>query len=158
MHRSWKPARVIPPRVRISEGPPLFKQSHADVVKLVYTPDLGSGAARRGGSSPLIRTILNNSQTPYSSDFQATRETFEKLNQIEKQLKLLDLYNSKYLLKRNSIYYFVLRVSKTSIIKKSLHTTNYTHAIILKLKIMNRLSKMGLGDKGFPNSNSKCNT
>ena len=33
------------------------KQSHADVVKLVYTPDLGSGALRRGGSSPLIRTI-----------------------------------------------------------------------------------------------------
>ena len=26
------------------------------MVKLVYTPDLGSGAARRGGSSPLIRT------------------------------------------------------------------------------------------------------
>ena len=35
----------------------LVKQSHADVVKLVYTPDLGSGALRRGGSSPLIRTI-----------------------------------------------------------------------------------------------------
>jgi hypothetical protein len=30
----------------------------ADVVKLVYTPDLGSGASRRGGSSPLIRTIF----------------------------------------------------------------------------------------------------
>ena len=29
----------------------------ADVVKLVDTPDLGSGAARRGGSSPSIRTI-----------------------------------------------------------------------------------------------------
>ncbi len=34
----------------------IVKQSHADVVKLVYTPDLGSGALRRGGSSPLIRT------------------------------------------------------------------------------------------------------
>ena len=34
-----------------------YVKSHADVVKLVYTPDLGSGAARRGGSSPLIRTI-----------------------------------------------------------------------------------------------------
>ena len=119
------------------------------MVKLVYTPDLGSGAARRGGSSPLIRTILNNSQTPYLPDFQAIRETFEKLNRIEKQLKLLDLYNSKYLLKRNSIYYFVLRVSKTSIIKKSLYTSNYTHAIIMKLKIIKRLSKMGIGDKGF---------
>ena len=31
--------------------------SHADVVKLVYTPDLGSGALRREGSSPFIRTI-----------------------------------------------------------------------------------------------------
>ena len=28
----------------------------ADVVELVDTPDLGSGAARRGGSSPFIRT------------------------------------------------------------------------------------------------------
>ncbi len=32
---------------------------HADVVKLVYTPDLGSGAARCGGSSPLIRTMYD---------------------------------------------------------------------------------------------------
>ena len=32
-------------------------RSAADVVKLVDTPDLGSGAARRGGSSPSIRTI-----------------------------------------------------------------------------------------------------
>ena len=30
----------------------------ADVVKLVYTPDLGSGALRRGGSSPLVRTMI----------------------------------------------------------------------------------------------------
>ena len=28
----------------------------ADVVELVDTPDLGSGAERRGGSSPSIRT------------------------------------------------------------------------------------------------------
>ncbi len=32
---------------------------YADVVKLADTPDLGSGAARRGGSSPLIRTIIS---------------------------------------------------------------------------------------------------
>ena len=31
----------------------------ADVVELVDTPDLGSGAARCGGSSPLIRTNLD---------------------------------------------------------------------------------------------------
>ena len=30
---------------------------HADVVKLVDTLDLGSCAARRGGSSPFIRTL-----------------------------------------------------------------------------------------------------
>tara|TARA_Y100000768_G_scaffold215591_1_gene162488 strand:- start:111 stop:236 length:126 start_codon:yes stop_codon:yes gene_type:complete len=30
----------------------------ADVVELVDTPDLGSGAERCGGSSPLIRTKL----------------------------------------------------------------------------------------------------
>ena len=29
----------------------------ADVTELVDVPDLGSGVARRGGSSPLIRTI-----------------------------------------------------------------------------------------------------
>ena len=88
-------------------------------------------------------------QTPYLSDFPTISKTFGKLNQIEKQLKLLDLYNSKYLLKRNFIYYFVLRVNKTTIYKKSLHTSNYTFAIIMKLKIMNRLVNMGLGDKGF---------
>ena len=32
--------------------------SHADVVELVDTPDLGSGAARREGSSPFIRTKI----------------------------------------------------------------------------------------------------
>ena len=29
-----------------------------DVTELVDVPDLGSGVARRGGSSPLIRTIF----------------------------------------------------------------------------------------------------
>ena len=31
-------------------------RQNADVAELVDAPDLGSGAARRGGSSPLIRT------------------------------------------------------------------------------------------------------
>ena len=30
----------------------------ADVVELVDTPDLGSGGASRGGSSPFVRTIF----------------------------------------------------------------------------------------------------
>ena len=38
-------------------GTPIWvSESEADVVKLVDTPDLGSGAARHGGSSPSIRT------------------------------------------------------------------------------------------------------
>ena len=31
----------------------------AEVAKLADAPDLGSGAARHGGSSPLFRTIFN---------------------------------------------------------------------------------------------------
>jgi hypothetical protein len=30
------------------------------MVELVDTPDLGSGAARRGGSTPFTRTFLKN--------------------------------------------------------------------------------------------------
>lgn len=33
------------------------RSTRADVTELVDVPDLGSGVARRGGSSPLIRTI-----------------------------------------------------------------------------------------------------
>lgn len=33
--------------------------SYADMVKLVDTPDLGSGASRCVGSSPIIRTFKN---------------------------------------------------------------------------------------------------
>ncbi len=33
--------------------------NYADMVKLVDMPDLGSGAARRVGSSPIIRTKNN---------------------------------------------------------------------------------------------------
>ena len=116
---------------------------------MVDTLDLGSSAAMRGGSSPLIRTTINNSQTPNLPYFQDIWETSEKLNIIEKQLKRLQLYNSKYLLKRKSTYYFVIRINKTTIVKKSLYTTNYTFAIIMKIKILNRLAEVGLGDKGF---------
>ena len=43
----------------------LFLQ--ASVVELVDTPDLGSGAAMRGGSSPFTRTIFNFPPSPISS-------------------------------------------------------------------------------------------
>ncbi|MEY3647282.1 MAG: hypothetical protein RLZ13_164 [Bacteroidota bacterium] len=36
----------------------IFSWSHADVAKLVDALDLGSSAARHGGSSPSIRTLL----------------------------------------------------------------------------------------------------
>ncbi len=103
---------------------------------MVDTPDLGSGASRCGGSSPLIRTTLDTIQAPILSNVQPLWETFEKLNLIEKQLKRLDLYNSKHLYKRDNIYYFTLRVDSNTVIKKSLRTSNYLHAIILKVKIM----------------------
>lgn len=38
-------------------------RSCAGVAKLADAPDLGSGAARRGGSSPLFRTTLSNYDT-----------------------------------------------------------------------------------------------
>ena len=58
----------------------LIKQSHADVVKLVYTPDLGSGAARRGGSSPLIRTIKIDN--PFNLPELRTFKDFKKTSKL----------------------------------------------------------------------------
>jgi|GEM_PF-2756458 hypothetical protein len=43
---------------------PFFTQ--ADVAELVYAPDLGSGAARRMGSSPFIRTSAKKTNTNLS--------------------------------------------------------------------------------------------
>ncbi len=37
----------------------ILEKYQADVAELVDASDLGSGAARRGGSSPFIRTITN---------------------------------------------------------------------------------------------------
>ena len=48
---------------------------YADVVELVDTPDLGSGAARCGGSSPLVRT------TPEIGTFKAESPSFKKTEQ-----------------------------------------------------------------------------
>ncbi len=119
------------------------------MVKLVYTPDLGSGASRCKSSSLFIRTTTNTSETPILSYNQTLWETFDKLNQTEKLLKKLSLYNEKYLLNRNGIYYFVIRFNESIIFKKSLHTSNLTLGILLKLKILYRLSKMGFVGKGY---------
>ena len=48
---------IIPPHIR--------KNAQAEMAKLADAPDLGSGAARHGGSSPLFRTtqITPSNQT-----------------------------------------------------------------------------------------------
>lgn len=50
-----------------------YFRSCAGVAKLADAPDLGSGAARRGGSSPLFRTTFKNSmiQSPFISQIKA---------------------------------------------------------------------------------------
>ena len=60
---------------------------------------------KKRGSSPFVRTTIYNQQTPLNTHFQPFWETFEKLNQTEKLLKKLHLYNQKYLLLRNCMYY-----------------------------------------------------
>lgn len=47
------------------------------------------------------------------------------------------------------MYYFVIKIDSKTVIRKSLHTSYLTFAIIIKLKILNRLSNMGISDKGF---------
>jgi hypothetical protein len=42
---------------RVLKKAVLLPPENADVAELVDAPDLGSGAARRGGSSPFIRTV-----------------------------------------------------------------------------------------------------
>ena len=37
-----------------------YERGDAGVAELVDAPDLGSGAARRGGSSPFTRTTIDN--------------------------------------------------------------------------------------------------
>ena len=51
----------------------LERHHNADMAKLVDAPDLGSGAARRGGSSPSIRTNLRGIAQPGSALVLGTR-------------------------------------------------------------------------------------
>ena len=106
-------------------------------------------------SSPFVRTTYNTQETPYLSVFQTLCETNGKLKQIEKLLKKHSLYNTKYLLNRNNIYYFVYRFDKYTVYKKSLHTSNLTYAIILRIKIFDRLKNMGISDKGYQSNLGK---
>ena len=57
-HRAMRFASILPGK------PLLHSAAQAGVAKLVDAPDLGSGAARRGGSSPSTRTII-----PFSRHF-----------------------------------------------------------------------------------------
>ncbi len=65
------------------------------MVKLVYTPDLGSGAARRGGSSPLMRTsaglVLVNGSNKEKTCYQRGEfrgRTLGRVGRSGKQLQL----------------------------------------------------------------------
>ena len=57
---------------------PLLQKSNknAGVVKLVDTPDLGSGAARLGGSSPSTRTFFFELLLTTRFDFRAVKALF----------------------------------------------------------------------------------
>ena len=55
----------------------IVRQSTAGVAKLVDAPDLGSGAARRGGSSPSTRTKFDKI-TYFFSNFWASLSVFER--------------------------------------------------------------------------------
>ena len=90
-----------------------------------------------------IRTMIFNQQTPKNQTFKPICETYEKLKLIEKQLGRMNLLNNKYLYKRNSIYYFSIKLNNQTI-KKSLQTTNFVYANILKYKIIYRLDKMDI--------------
>ncbi|KIM09935.1 MAG: hypothetical protein KU29_01400 [Sulfurovum sp. FS06-10] len=74
-----------------------------------------------------LDTTQFTSKTTINTDFQPLCETFGKLNLIEKQFKKFNLLDDKYLLKRNNVYYFVLRLNNTTIFKKSLKTNNYLY-------------------------------
>ena len=58
------------------------RSTDADVAKLVDAPDLGSGAARRGGSSPSIRTKLGPGEQFSLGELELTKlrlVSFERL-------------------------------------------------------------------------------
>jgi len=106
------------------------------------------------GSSPSLDTTNHTPRTPTNRDFQDIRETFGKLSRAEKHLKKIGIYNTKHLLKREKTYYFVIRIDKNCIVKKSLFTNNLTLSIILREKILKRL-KMWEIRKGFITAESK---
>jgi hypothetical protein len=87
--------------------------------------------------------MIFNQQNPKKQTSNPICETYEKLKLIEKQLGRMNLLNNKYLYKRNSIYYFSIKLNNQTI-KKSLQTTNFVYANILKYKIIYRLDKMDI--------------
>lgn len=68
----------------------LHPQLHADMVKLVDMPDLGSGAARRVGSSPIIRTKAQTKVLGFFCGIRARRlSRFHREGLLSAQKKLL---------------------------------------------------------------------
>lgn len=91
------------------------------------------------------REFNNTHKTPISREEQLLSETYVKLKKTTRLLKKLGLYTTKYLYKRNDIYYLSLKIDDI-VVKKSLRTNNLTYANILKIKIFNRMRKMGVDD------------
>ncbi len=91
-------------------------------------------------------TIIDTPLTPSTTTFQPLNDTFEilkNLRNFEIHLRRLNLYNSKYLILRNGIYYFIMRV-RNKVTRKSLNTDNLTLAILIKLKILQHLQQLQL--------------
>lgn len=85
---------------------------------------------------PPSDTIIYTSKSPENRDFQPICETFVKLKKNGKLLQKLGLLDTKYLHKRNNIYYFSLKI-KNQVIKKSLHNDDFVYSNLLKYKIIN---------------------
>ena len=62
------------------------EEMSADMVKLVDMPDLGSGAARRVGSSPIIRTKASQSRSFFYT-FNWVLRRLQELSKLESFVK-----------------------------------------------------------------------
>lgn len=78
--------------------------------------------------------------------FPSTCETFVKLKKVRNFLTKLNLLNTKYLYKRNDIYYFCVKIDN-QVIKKSLFNNDYVYSNLLKYKIINLVKQKILNDK-----------
>jgi integrase len=69
-----------------------------------------------------------------------------KLKRVRNQLETLGLLNSKYLYKRNDIYYFCVKIDN-QVVKKSLFNNDFIYSNLLKYKIINNIREKFMEDK-----------